>query len=650
MRIMLGQIRVVSGDVRRNFENMRTVIEAARSNGISLVVFPEMCLPGYFVGDAWEREGFLRDCEEASRAIASLARDIVIIFGSVGVDWKKRGEDGRVRKFNAMFCARDGVFVENSALRMPFWAKTLLPNYREFDDSRHFYDLRKLAQERGCRVDDLVSPLVLSGLDEYEWNLGIGICEDAWADDYNVSIFDGMLKRHNIDFVLNINCSPYTFGKRQKRERTFGALAVRTSKNLLHVNCVGVQNIGKTVFGFDGSSGLIGPSGKTLIGARFFAEDALVFEATKQEGAVQFQPEDSVENRVFSPDSVHLSQWQSVSEFSRPQELAASLESILANTLQEWNVRRVVVGASGGIDSALSAVLFARVLGPENVFLVNMPSKFNSSLTRNAARDLASNLGSPYAVIPIEESCEHTVAQLISTQFSATEMEMQPTSFVKENIQARDRGGRILAAVAATVGGVFSCNANKTELTVGYSTLYGDQAGFLAPLADLWKRDVYLLAQYYNDEVYKREVIPTDTLNVKPSAELSADHDVTRGLGDPIEYAYHDCLFRSWVESWRRLTPYECLEAYKDGKLEELIGCETGIVRKLFPNVRAFVADLERWWNLYQGMGAVKRMQAPPVVALTQRAFGYDHREALAAVHYGFAYERLKINLLGSSS
>jgi NAD+ synthase (glutamine-hydrolysing) len=635
---MIAQIRVVSGNVRANFEAMRVAIERARLQGASVVVFPEMAIPGYFVGDAWEREAFLRDCEEATRAVASLSEGLVVIFGSVGVDWNRRGEDGRVRKFNALFCARNGICVENRLLGMPFWPKTLLPNYREFDDSRHFYDLRKLAQERGCRVEDLVSPLPLPNFDGADWSLGVGICEDAWSDDYNVSIFDQMMKRCDIDFFVNINCSPYTFAKRQKRERTFGALASRLGRNLIHVNSVGVQNIGKTIFGFDGSSGLIGPSGKTLFSANFFEEDDLFFDVSKESGAVAFSPAHDLTDRA------------SGSTFSRSAEICAALESIVEQTLQEWKVKRVVIGASGGIDSALSAVLFARVLGPDSVFLVNMPSRYNSDLTKNAARQLAERLGCPFAVIPIEESCEHTVDQLTKTQFAGTQIKLVPSQFVRENIQARDRGGRILAAVAAAVGGVFSCNANKTELTVGYSTLYGDQAGFLAPLADLWKRDVYLLAQHYNDVVYGREVIPKETLFVKPSAELSPDHDVTKGLGDPIEYDYHDCLFKHWVEGWKRLTPYECLQAYQEGKLEEIIGCEIGIVKRLFPNVKLFVADLERWWNLYQGMGAVKRMQAPPVVALTQRAFGFDHREALMPVHYGYAYERLRENLLGSSS
>lgn len=639
MRIMLAQIRVVAGDVRANFETMRDVIEKAKLQGVSLVVFPEMALPGYFLGDAWERESFLEDCESAAQAVAALSADMAIIFGSVGVDWKKRGEDGRVRKFNALFCARGGLLLNNSAVGFPFWPKTLMPNYREFDDSRHFYDLRKLAQERGCHVEDLVAPLSLSGLDNETWNLGVGICEDAWADDYNVSIFDQMLKKHSIDYFLNINCSPYTFGKRQKRERTFGALASRTVRNLLHVNCVGVQNIGKTVFGFDGSSGLIGPSGHTLFSAHFFAEECLVFDVSKRDMVA-----------VFSAVDSHSRHERNGENIERPAELCCALESIVSKTLSEWNVRRVVVGLSGGIDSALSAVLFARVLGSENVFLVNMPSRFNSDLTKNAAQKLAENLGAPYAIVPIDESCEFTVAQILSAKFTETKISLKPSSFVKENIQARDRGGRILAAVAATLGAVFSCNANKTELTVGYSTLYGDQAGFLAPLADLWKRDVYLLAQYYNDTVFRREVIPLETIQVKPSAELSADQDVTKGLGDPIQYAYHDCLFRAWVEAWRRLTPYDCLRAYSEGKLEEIIGCEVGMVRRLFPSAKEFVADLERWWGLYQGMGAVKRMQAPPVVALTQRAFGFDHREALVSAHYGYAYEQLKESLLGSSS
>jgi NAD+ synthase (glutamine-hydrolysing) len=638
MRIMIAQIRVIAGNVRQNFEAVRASVEYARSQQVSLVVFPEMAIPGYFVGDAWEREEFLRDCEEASRAVAALSHDVAIVFGSVGVDWKRRGEDGRVRKFNALFCAQNGVLVENPLVSMPFWPKTLLPNYREFDDSRHFYDLRKLSQERGCHVDELVAPLSLKLAGGETWTFGVGVCEDAWADDYNVSIFDRMIKRHKVDLLLNINCSPYTYGKQKKRERTFGALAQRVGRNLLHVNCVGVQNVGKTVFGFDGSSGVVGPSGRTLFCARFFHEENLVFDASKKDDAVLLVPED-----------VHAERG-AVDSFSRPQEMCLALERIVSSLLLEWKIKRVVVGASGGIDSALSAVLFSRVLGSENVFLVNMPSRHNSDLTKNAAADLAKNLGCPYTVIPIEESCSHTIDQLTRSEFSQTQVRMRPSQFVQENIQARDRGGRILAAVAASLGGVFSCNANKTELTVGYSTLYGDEAGFLAPLADLWKRDVYLLAQYYNDVVFRREVIPVSTLRVKPSAELSPEQDVTKGLGDPIEYDYHDCLFKRWVEAWRRLTPYECLLAYSEGKLEEAIGCETGLVRKLFPTANLFISDLERWWNLYQGMGAVKRMQAPPVVALTQRAFGFDHREAITEPHYGAAYERLKESLLGSSS
>jgi NAD+ synthase (glutamine-hydrolysing) len=640
MRIVIAQIRVFAGQLQRNFETMRECILHARDAGASVIVFPEMCVPGYFLGDAWERESFLKDCEEVGRAVAALSGSMAVVFGNVGVTWGSRGEDGRVRKFNALFCAKDGKFLENTAVRFPFWPKTLLPNYREFDDSRHFYDLRKLAIERGQPVEELMMPLSIVDAGGEVWNIAAGVCEDAWADDYNVSVFDALGRRFPLDFFLNINCSPYTFGKQNKRLRTFGSLAVRAKKPLIHVNCVGMQNVGKTIFGFDGSSGLLGADGMSLLQGTFFEDDLALLEARKNtDGSVVIEPAlgESIKNRFLG-------------ERSRTRELCQALEAILATTLQEWKISRVVVGASGGIDSALSAVLFSRVLGSENVFLVNMPSRFNSQLTQDAAKKLASNLGSPYGVIPIEESVSHTVHQLESVVFSEGAKRLDVSTFVRENIQARDRGGRILAAVAASVGGVFSCNANKTELTVGYSTLYGDEAGFLAPIADLWKRDVYLLAQYYNEEVYDREVIPRETLGVKPSAELSSDQDVTKGLGDPLEYPYHDCLFRSWVETWQRRTPYDCLLAYRENRLEELIGCEKGIVGKLFPNARAFVSDLERWWNLYQGMGAVKRMQAPPVLALTQRAFGFDHREAITSPFYDGNYELLKASLLGTSS
>ncbi len=216
-----------------------------------------------------------------------------------------------------------------------------------------------------------------------------------------------------------------------------------------------------------------------------------------------------------------------------------------------------------------------------------------------------------------------------------------------ENVQARDRSSRILAAVAAAFGGVFTCNANKTEATVGYTTLYGDLGGFIACLADLWKGEVYALAEHLN-AISSPPVIPQGSIDVVPSAELSPDQAVDEQKGDPLIYPYHDCLFASWVEWWNRATPEENLRWYADGVLAEKIGYE-GQVHDLFPDATSFIADLERWWNLYQGMGIAKRIQAPPILGVKRRVFGFDHRESQIGPRYTRAYEALKAELLGRS-
>lgn len=323
-------------------------------------------------------------------------------------------------------------------------------------------------------------------------------------------------------------------------------------------------------------------------------------------------------------------------------DIRIALEYMIKKCCQQWNIKRIVIGASGGIDSALSAVLCAQAIGKENVFLINMPSKFNSDLTKNAAKKLAQNLGCAYASVSIEESCNHTKEQLENLKFEHSNATLNLTGLVFENIQARDRGARILSAVAASLGAVFTCNANKSEATVGYSTLYGDQAGFLCPIGDLWKHEVYELAEHYNKSVFQKEIIPKETLEVVPSAELSAAQNVLEGKGDPLIYPYHDYLFQSWIEHWERKTPEDCLKAYLENNLDELIGCETGLSKKLFPTKEEFISDLERWWKSYNETGAFKRIQAPPIISLSSRSFGSDFRDFIGKALYTKAYEELK--------
>jgi NAD+ synthase (glutamine-hydrolysing) len=280
-----------------------------------------------------------------------------------------------------------------------------------------------------------------------------------------------------------------------------------------------------------------------------------------------------------------------------------------------------------------------------------MPSIYNSKTTKDLSYQLAKNLKCNYIIAPIQEVVDYTIEQIqetpITNFITGEQSNLTVSSFVAENIQARDRSARILAGIAASFGGGFTCNANKSETTVGYSTLYGDQSGFLAALSDLWKYQVYELADYLNKEIYKQEIIPQATIDIVPSAELSHNQAVDEGKGDPIQYPYHDYLFRAFMEHWNRATPQDILEWYQAGILEDKLGCAPRLVAKYFPTTKEFITDLERWWNLYSGMAIAKRIQAPPVLAISRRAYGFDHREAQNEPYYTVKYKKLKAELLG---
>ena len=313
-------------------------------------------------------------------------------------------------------------------------------------------------------------------------------------------------------------------------------------------------------------------------------------------------------------------------------------------------VKGFVVGVSGGIDSAVAAALYVDAIGAENVLLINMPSQFNSATTKGLAAQLADNLGCRHMIVPIEESVAHTVTQLteipIMGKPAAEGEHLTISSFVRENIQARDRSGRVLSTVAAAWGAGFTCNANKAESTVGYATLYGDQAGFLSALADLWKYQVYDLARYLNEAVYGQEVIPQGIIDIVPSAELSDAQNVDEGKGDPIRYLYHDYLFRAFAEE--NCIPEDILTHYADGDLEKFIDCANGLVAEYFPTAADFISDLERWWGLYTGMAVAKRNQSPPLLSVSGRAYGSDHPESQIGAYETIRYRALKEKLLGN--
>ena len=317
--------------------------------------------------------------------------------------------------------------------------------------------------------------------------------------------------------------------------------------------------------------------------------------------------------------------------------------------LKQCGINKMTIGLSGGIDSAVTATMYTDILGPENVLLLNLPSRYNSEATKNIAQRLAEKLHTNYAVMPITESCQHTEKQLTLTpvtNFSSnTTFNLGLSRLQRENIQARDRGARLIAAAAAAFGGAFSCNSNKSEIAIGYATFYGDICGALAMIGDLWKHQVYALGHYLNDEVLKDEIIPAEIFTIRPSAELSEEQTVGVG-GDPLVYEYHDYLFKAFMERWHKITPADILRWYKDNTLAAELGCSDKIIQDTFPDNHAFIADLERWWKLFSGFAVAKRIQAPPILSLSKRSFGYDHREAQLTPYFSREYYQLKEELL----
>jgi NAD+ synthase (glutamine-hydrolysing) len=563
MRLALAQIDTVVGDLDGNRDRILGRLEEARAAGAELVLFPELAVTGYPPEDLLLRPGFLRAATRSLEDIAAATSGIAALVGTPHLDRDL---------FNA--CA---VCVDGEVKAM--YRKQFLPNYGVFDEDRYFQPGRGLVLLR--LGETLVGPTV---------------CEDIWQPGPPAT--DLALAGAHV--VANISASPFHIGKGAEREEMLATRARDNSCWIAFVNAVGAQD----ELIFDGQSLVLDENGEVVVRGPAF-EEALLLVDVDPTTAVARRLRDArrrslARARRELPDAAQIDvplrdpaaqgpvQPSVAAPLDELEEMRLAIELGLRDYAGKNGFTDVVLGISGGIDSALTAALAAEALGPDHVVCVAMPSRFSSLETRRDARAVADSLGARYLEIPIDPVVDAFGAALAET-FAETE-----PGIAEENVQARARGV-IVMALSNKFGWLPLATGNKSELSVGYATLYGDMAGGFALLKDVYKTDVFRLARHLNERA-GRELIPASTIERAPSAELRPDQLDEDSLPP---YAKLDEVLEAYVEL--------------DSSREELAsdGFDQEVVERA-------VAMIDR--------AEYKRRQAAPGVKLRPKAFGRDRR------------------------
>jgi NAD+ synthase (glutamine-hydrolysing) len=563
MRLALAQINTTVGDLAANRAKIIGRIVEAQGAGAEIVLFPELAVTGYPPEDLLLRPGFVKEAERSLEEIARAARGIVVFVGTPHFDRDLH---------NALaVCAAGEVKA--------IYRKRFLPNYGVFDEHRYFAPGRDLF------------------LLEYgETLIGPTVCEDIWqpgppATDLSLA---------GAQLIANISASPFHVGKEREREQM---LATRARDNVCYVAFVNAVG-GQDELVFDGHSVVLDDDGQVLARAPGFEEALLVVDVDPIE-AVGRRLRDvrrrTLESEREGPPDVPIvhvgAPRAETREPARPEiapmqddleQMRLALEVGLKDYVEKNGFEEIVIGVSGGIDSALTAALAAETLGPKCVHCVSMPSRYSSPETQNDARKLAENLASPFVELPIEPIVEG-FEEVVREVFAGREQDL-----TEENLQARIRG-TLLMALSNKFGWLVVATGNKSELSVGYSTLYGDMAGGFALLKDVYKTDVFRLARYLNERA-EQEVIPGTIIERAPSAELRPNQLDEDSLPP---YPELDRVLEEYVEL--------------DRSREEL--AEDGFDGDVVERALAMIDRAE-----------YKRRQAPPGVKLRPRAFGRDRR------------------------
>ncbi|NVM24894.1 MAG: NAD+ synthase [Desulfobacterales bacterium] len=540
MKIALAQINPTIGDFDGNTEKIMAAAERARGLSCDLVVFSELVISGYPPRDFLERKDFVETNLKHLQKLVTSIKGIGVICGFVDKNPEKEGNP----LYNSAVLFDKGKILHQTH-------KRLLPAYDVFDERRYF--------EPGTECSSFL----------YEdCRIGITVCEDIWNDKdffsrqlYPVDPVERVIKE-GADLLVNIAASPYYVGKREFKWDMFGGIAKKYELPLLYVNQVG----GNDSVLFDGISLAFDSKGKMTARARDFEEDVVTFDTDSQKGDMH-----------------------PISE-SDTQSILNALIIGTRDYVRKCGFSKAVVGLSGGIDSALTACIATRALGKENVIVIFMPSQYTSKENLEDTRELAANLGIKLLNVPIEEIFKKYLQEL-SPLFEDVETEV-----TGQNIQARIRQ-IILMALSNKFGYLLLSTGNKSELAVGYCTLYGDMSGGLAVISDVPKTTVYQIARFINRD---NEMIPERIIQKSPSAELKPDQ---LDQDDLPPYEILDGILKAYIE--------------ENKAAEEIM--ETGFEPSV---VRDIIRRVDR--NEY------KRHQSPPGLKVTTKSFGYGRRYPIA--------------------
>lgn len=542
MRIALSQLNLHIGNFEGNLSKMLAAVETAKTQAADLICFPELSVCGYPARDFFEFDDFIRRCEQSVEALRGASQGIGIVVGSPTRNPVPEGKD----LFNSAY------FLYNGEI-LGVQHKTLLPTYDIFDEYRYFEPAteHKTVEFKGKRI-------------------AISICEDIWdvgiENPMYTSVPLDLMMHEKPDLILNLSASPFNYAHAQARVNIVKANVERYKIPMFYTNQVG----GQTDVIFDGGSLVVSPDASVFDEMPYFEECLRTYDF----------------NEVLKGRSTA----------EQPKEKIKLIHDALVLGIRDYfeklGFRKAILGLSGGIDSAVTAVLAAEALGPDNVRVLLMPSQFSSGHSVDDARQLAENLGIQYDIIPIKPMFDSFEAAL-DPHFAG-----QPFNVTEENIQARVRG-ILLMAMSNKFGHILLNTTNKSEMSVGYGTLYGDMCGGISVLGDVYKMEVYALAHYLNTLPLaqgKPGVIPQNSIVKPPSAELRPDQKDSDSLPpyetlDPVLFNYIEC----------RKGPSELIA----------MGFEESLVKRVLRMVN---------------INEFKREQAAPVIRVSPKAFGMGRR------------------------